>query len=75
MNRLLTLFDVIWKICLLLVLLWIGQSLREIADASYGEDAPADSAESMRLDTPGEADPLRPPRQPAVGNMAQRQLL
>lgn len=60
MNRLLTLFDVLWKICLLLVLLWIGQSLREIADASYGEDATVDSAESMRLDVPGDAELQRP---------------
>lgn len=65
MNRLLSLFDVLWKICLLLVLLWIGQSLREIADASYGEDGPVDSAESMRLDSPGQANPIRPGKAPA----------
>lgn len=69
MNRLSSVFDVVWKICLLATLLWIGQSLREIADASYLDNPPSDSAESMDLETPGEADRIRPEKVPAASEI------
>ncbi len=62
MNGLVSAFNIVWKICLLVLLMWIGLSLHIIAAGIYHGDYPPglldptsqsnDSSENCRSETP-----------------------